>query len=113
MKKVLVSLILVALLLTVFAQVKSAEPLFVGGEPLSIKNEVATGEFIVGFKDGINVGLKAKALENSKSLKVKRIGLKNFAVFSLTQGKTVDSMKELLQNDPDIAYIEPNFIAHA
>ncbi|MGC9000140.1 S8 family peptidase [Caldisericum sp.] len=113
MKKVLVSLILVALLLTVFVQVKSAEPLFVGGEPLSIKNEVATGEFIVGFKDGINVGLKAKALENSKSLKVKRIGLKNFAVFSLTQGKTVDSMKELLQNDPDIAYIEPNFIAHA
>ncbi|BAL81424.1 S8 family peptidase [Caldisericum exile] len=113
MKKVLVSVVLVALLLSVFAGVKSAEPLFVGSTTNPHGSYEVPNEFIVGFRDGVNVTLKAKALENANSIKVKKVGLKNFAVFTLPQSKTLDAVKGLLLSDPDIAYVEPNYVAHA
>jgi serine protease len=113
MKKVLVSLVVVVLLLTVFAQVKSAEPLFVKGDVTISQPDIVPNEFIVGFKEGVNTQAKSKALENVGQGKLKRLGLKNFAVFELLNGKTLDSVKGLLLNDPDVAYVEPNYVAHA
>jgi serine protease len=113
MKKVLVSLVVVVLLLTVFAQAKSAEPLFVKGDVAISQPDIVPNEFIVGFKEGVNIQAKSKALENVGQGKLKRLGLKNFAVFELPNGKTLDSIKGLLLNDPDIAYVEPNYVAHA
>jgi serine protease len=78
MKKVLVSLVVVVVLLTVFAQVKSAEPLFVKGDVAISQPDIVPNEFIVGFKEGVNTQAKSKALENVGQGKLKRLGLKNF-----------------------------------
>lgn len=113
MKKFLVLLVLTTLLLGTFAGVKSAEPLFVQTQNYVNLSEAVPNEFIVGFKDGVNVPIKAKALSNVIQARFKKAGLRDFAVFELPQGKTLEAVKGLLMSDPDVAYVEPNYIAHA
>lgn len=112
MKKVLLTLVIAVLLLSGFAGVKSAEPLFVRNSTTTNQEDPAN-EIIVGYKQNTDVEVLSRQVEKTTGAKLSRKGLKNFAVFKLPQGKAADVVMNQLKNDPNVEYVEPNYIAHA
>ncbi|WP_018963760.1 S8 family peptidase [Coprothermobacter platensis] len=112
MKKVLLSLVVVVLLLSGFAQVKSAEPLYVNKDTVSDEQQVSD-EIIVGFKSGADASAQTMQVENLAGAKLSRKGLKNFAVFKLPKGKAINDVINAIKSDPNVEYVELNYIAHA
>ena len=113
MKKVLLILAMVVFLFSAFAGIKSAEPIFVDDGINSDTKDEVSNEIIIGFKENADASVLSKKVEKISGGKLARKGLKNFAVFTLPQDKGIDKIKELLKNDPDIEYIEPNYTAYA
>jgi len=95
-----------------FCRVKSAEPLFVSNSTTTNQEDQAN-EIIVGYKENTDVSVLSKQVEKTTGAKLSRKGLKNFAVFKLPQGKAADVVMNQLKNDPNVEYVEPNYIAHA
>jgi len=105
MKKVLLTLVIAVLLLSGFAGVKSAEPLFVSNSTTTSQEDPAN-EIIVGYKENTDVAVLSKQVEKTTGAKLSRKGLKNFAVFKLPQGKAADVVMNQLKNDPNVEYVE-------
>jgi len=113
MKKGLLTLVIGVLLLSFFAGVKSAEPLYVTNSVSSSNQEGAFTEIIVGYKENADVTAFTKQVEKNTGAQLARRGLNNFAVYKLPKGKGADVVIDLIKRDPTVEYVEPNYTAQA
>jgi serine protease len=110
------SLIIATVFFVLFALlspiVQGSEPLFVQECGVVDKGESVPDEIIVGFREGVDVAKATKKVESILGTMIARKGIKNFVVFKIPP-HIINAVNRLLLQDPDIEYVEPNYIAYA
>lgn len=113
MKKLLAVLLVTVFVFVLFVGAKGSESLFVSESSTVSYDETVPDEVIVGFKEGVNLDVARKNVENVINGKFIKKGLKNFTVFKLPKGMSINAVKALLSHDPNVEYVEANYVAHA
>jgi thermitase len=70
--------------------------------------DAVSGEIIIKFKPG--AGSKKNMVESSGLVKKRSLGRTGAELYKLPKGKKLEKIISKYENDPDVLYIEPNYI---
>jgi subtilisin family serine protease len=70
------------------------------------------GELIVQFRSGASTAARSSALRTRGAIVKEGLGRKGLSLVKLPQGASVDAAVEAFEDDPAVAYAEPNYIRH-
>jgi subtilisin family serine protease len=70
------------------------------------------GELIVQFKSGASTAARSSALRTRGATVLQGLGQKGLALVKVPEGASVDAAVESFEDDPTVAFAEPNYVRH-